>query len=200
MPNQPFGLALNGLALPAPETFKRPLGWSNRKRPRFDRQVALTRFFPGRRAASLKGLIALSYQPARPDEDARVDEDRFNELVNEAVDGLPEEFATRLENVDVVVAAAPSEQTLREMGLAGRGTLLGLYRGVPQTRRTSRYGNVPPDQIVIYREPILAKARAECAGGDLDGTVRAMVGRTVLHEIGHHFGLSEADLRRIDYG
>jgi len=59
MPNQPFGLALNGLVLAAPETFKRPFGWSNRKRPRFDRQVALTRFFPGRRADRLKGLMAL---------------------------------------------------------------------------------------------------------------------------------------------
>lgn len=164
------------------------------------RRVPVGQAQGGLRPTAQETFAALSYQPARPDEDARVDEDRFNELVNEAVDDLPEEFATRLENVDVVVAAAPSERTLREMGLAGRGTLLGLYRGVPQTRRTSRYGNVPPDQIVIYREPILAKARAECDGGDLDATVRAMVGRTVLHEIGHHFGLSEADLRRIDYG
>ena len=128
-----------------------------------------------------------------------MDDGRFNELVNEAVDGLPEAFAARLENVDVVTAAAPSGRTLREVGLEGGGTLLGLYRGVPQTRRTTRYGNVPPDQIVIYREPILAKARAECPDGDLDATVRALVRKTVLHEIGHHFGLSEADLRRIDY-
>ena len=126
--------------------------------------------------------------------------DRFDELVNEAVDGLPAEFATRLENVDVVAAAAPSARTLRDMGLAGRGTLLGLYRGIPQTRRTTRYGNVLPDEIVIYREPILAKARAECPDGALDATVRALVRKTVLHEIGHHFGLSEAELRRIDYG
>ncbi|HUU92324.1 MAG TPA: metallopeptidase family protein, partial [Phycisphaerae bacterium] len=94
----------------------------------------------------------------------------------------------------------PSARTLREVGLKGGGTLLGLYRGVPQTRRTTRYGNVPPDQIVIYREPILAKARAECADGDLGAAVRALVRTTVLHEIGHHFGLSEADLRRIDCG
>jgi len=133
------------------------------------------------------------------DKDARVNEDRFNELVNEAVDGLPEEFAARLENVDVVTVAAPSARTLREVGLKGGGTLLGLYRGVPQTRRTTRYGNVPPDQIVIYREPILAKARAECADGDLCAAVRTLVRTTVLHEIGHHFGLSEADLGRIDY-
>ncbi|KPJ76615.1 MAG: hypothetical protein AMS14_01895 [Planctomycetes bacterium DG_20] len=128
-----------------------------------------------------------------------MNEDRFDELVNEAVDGLPEEFAARLENVDVVTAAAPSARTLREVGLKTGGTLLGLYRGVPQTRRTTRYGNVPPDQIVIYRKPILAQARAECADGDLDAAVRALVRTTVLHEVGHHFGLSEADLRRIDY-
>ena len=97
------------------------------------------------------------------------------------------------------MAGAPSARTLRDMGLAGRGTLLGLYRGIPQTRRTTRYGNVLPDEIVIYREPILEKARAECPDGDRDATVRALVRKTVLHEIGHHFGLSEAELRRIDY-
>jgi predicted Zn-dependent protease with MMP-like domain len=128
-----------------------------------------------------------------------MDLDRFQELVDEAVASLPPEFARRLDNIDVVAAEAPSRATLREMGIR-RGTLLGLYRGVPHTRRTTAYGAVAPDQVLIYRLPVLAAAREAVAdGGDLDEAVRDQVRRTVLHEIGHHFGLSEADLRRLEY-
>jgi len=131
-----------------------------------------------------------------------MDPDRFQDLVDEAVASLPTDLARRMENVDVVVAEAPSARRLREMGVAPGGTLLGAYRGVPRTRRTHAYGAVAPDQIVIYRRPVLAAARqaAEDAGGDLDEAVRDQVRRTVLHEIGHHFGLGEAELRRLGYG
>jgi len=128
-----------------------------------------------------------------------MDRRRFERLVDEALASLPEAFARRLENVEVVVAEAPSRRTLRQMGIR-RGTLLGLYRGVPQTERGTGYAAVPPDQIVIYRRPILAAAREACeAGGDLDEAVREQVRRTVLHEIGHHFGLREDDLRRVGF-
>jgi len=127
--------------------------------------------------------------------------DHFEELVEEALEGLPPEFAERLENIDVEVEVRPSRRTLRQMGLLGRGTLLGLYQGIPQTRRTSNYGNVLPDRIVIYREPILEEAEAvsDEEGEDLDAAVRKIVRRTVLHEVGHHFGLSDGELRRLDY-
>jgi len=126
-----------------------------------------------------------------------MDDERFQELVDEAVAGLPEEFASRLDNVDVVVRRRPSRETLRRMGLRRGRTLLGLYHGVPQTRRTTAYSLVMPDRIEIYREPILAMAREECGEGqELDDLVRQEVRRTVLHEIGHHFGLDEDDLRR----
>jgi len=135
-----------------------------------------------------------------------VDAERFEELVDEAAESLPPEFAERLDNVDVVVEARPSPRLLRKMGLAGRGTLLGLYEGVPQTRRDHAYGAVLPDRIVIYREPVLAEAAARAGGaadaateGDaFDRAVRDVVRTTVLHEIGHHFGLSEGDLRRYE--
>lgn len=127
--------------------------------------------------------------------------DHFEELVEVALEGLPPEFAARLENIDVEVEARPSRRTLRQMGLLGRGTLLGLYQGIPQTRRTTHYGNVLPDRIVIYREPILEEADAvsDEEGEDLDAAVRKIVRRTVLHEVGHHFGLSDGELRRLDY-
>jgi predicted Zn-dependent protease with MMP-like domain len=135
-----------------------------------------------------------------------MDAERFEKLVDEAVGSLPTEFADRLDNVDVVVEARPSRPLLRKMGLAGRGTLLGLYEGVPQIRRDHAYGAVLPDRIVIYREPVLAEAaeraaRAVDAAGADDAfarVVRDVVRATVLHEIGHHFGLDEEDLRRYE--
>jgi predicted Zn-dependent protease with MMP-like domain len=131
----------------------------------------------------------------------RVDPDHFEELVEESLEGLPPEFAARLENVDVEVEVRPSRRTLRQMGLLGRGTLLGLYHGIPQTRRTSDYGNVLPDRIVIYREPVLKEAEAvsDEESENLDAAIRKVVRQTVLHEIGHHFGLSDDELRRLDY-
>ena len=125
---------------------------------------------------------------------------RFEELVEEALENLPEQFAARLENVDVVVEGQPSRRTLREMEIPQGGTLFGLYQGIPQTERTTAYGAVMPDRIIIYREPILDEADAMCPeDGDFEETVRQVVRRTVLHEIGHHFGLSDEDLDRLDY-
>lgn len=130
-----------------------------------------------------------------------MDPDYFEELVDEALEDLPEEFADRLDNIDVVVQARPSRKILREMGLLGRRTLLGLYQGVPQTRRDTNYGNVMPDRILIFREPILDEADATCPrDGDFDEAVRQVVLKTVLHEVGHHFGLSDEDLERLQYG
>ncbi len=70
-------------------------------------------------------------------------------------------------------------------------TLLGLYEGVPQTRRTEAYGMVLPDRIIIFRRPILAMCRSEAE-------VEAEIGRVVRHEIAHHFGMDEEELRRIE--
>ncbi len=134
-----------------------------------------------------------------------MDAERFEQLVDEAVADLPREFADRLDNVDVVVEESPSRRVLRRMGLGPGRTLLGLYEGVPQTRRTHAYGAVLPDRIVIYRGPVLAEARVRAAESAshasesaLDEAVRAVVRGTVLHEIGHHFGLSEADLEKYE--
>jgi len=136
-----------------------------------------------------------------------MDAERFEALVDEAVAALPPEFADRLDNVDVVVEEFPSRRLLRRMGLGPGRTLLGLYEGVPQTRRDHAYGAVLPDRIVIYRRPVLAEAReravparrdAPLDESALDEAVRQVVRATVLHEIGHHFGLGEADLEKYE--
>jgi predicted Zn-dependent protease with MMP-like domain len=118
-----------------------------------------------------------------------VNRERFEELVVEAVDGLPEEFLEKLENVDVVVEASPNR---KQLAGAGRGmTLLGLYEGVPHTGRTRGYNMILPDRITIFQKPIEAICRSE-------KEVVAEVQRVVQHEIAHHFGLDDNLLRRIE--
>jgi predicted Zn-dependent protease with MMP-like domain len=115
--------------------------------------------------------------------------ERFEELVAKAVDDLPEEFRAELENVDVVVQDSPSK---RQLARIGRGmTLLGLYEGVPQIKRTQGYGMVLPDRIVIFQKPIQDQCRSQAER-------EAEIGRVVRHERAHHFGMDEEELRRIE--
>jgi predicted Zn-dependent protease with MMP-like domain len=117
-------------------------------------------------------------------------EDRFEQLVADAWEALPEEFRERLDNVEVVVEAWPDPATLRRAGMRHRSQLLGFYHGVPQTHRTHRYGSVLPDKISIYRQPIMMR----CRNWD---EVRQMVARVLKHELGHHFGIDDDRLREL---
>ncbi len=114
----------------------------------------------------------------------------FEELVAEALDSLPPDIQEKLENVEVVVEWRPSPAQMRRMGLGPGQTLFGLYEGVPLTERTSGYGLVLPDKITIFRQPIEAYCRT-------DEQVRQTVRRTVLHELAHHFGISDDRLREL---
>lgn len=112
----------------------------------------------------------------------------FDQLVEEAVLGLPEEFARRLENIEIVVEEEPDVDTVERMKLERGRVLLGLYHGVPRTQRHEGAPPLYPDRISIYRRPILAICRTA-------DEVRGQVRDTVIHEIGHHFGLTDADMR-----
>ena len=119
----------------------------------------------------------------------RVSDERFEALIADALDAVPPELASAIENVAVVVADWPTADQRR----GGRGTLLGLYEGVPLTRRDpTSYAGVAPDRITIFRGPLCARATDEA---DLAAQVRA----TVLHEVGHYFGLSDARLRELGW-
>ncbi len=122
-----------------------------------------------------------------------MNQEEFARLVNKALEDLPEEFLTRLENIDVVVEEEPTPAQLRKSGLRRDETLLGLYVGVPQTRRTSYYGMVLPDKITIFQKPIEAKCRN-------DAELYAEISRVVKHEIAHHFGISDERLDEIENG
>ncbi len=122
-----------------------------------------------------------------------MDRERFEWLVARAVDSLPEEFRTRLENIDVVVEDWPTPSQLAEVGLKEGHTLLGLYQGVPLTRRGGHYGLVPPDKITIFQKPIEAKCRD-------DSRITAEIQKVVRHEIAHHFGIGDGRLRQLERG
>jgi predicted Zn-dependent protease with MMP-like domain len=110
-----------------------------------------------------------------------VEDDRFEAMVTEALDGLPPELGRRMRNVAVTV----------EHGCGPRG-LLGLYRGVPLTKRTTHYAGVLPDQITIYQQAICAICRTEA-------DVVEQVRRTIVHEVGHHFGIGDGRLRELGW-
>ncbi|UCD71512.1 MAG: metallopeptidase family protein [Syntrophobacterales bacterium] len=121
----------------------------------------------------------------------RLSRDEFEKLVSKALEDLPKGFRERMENIVVVVEEAPSQEIMRELGLTSPLGLLGLYQGVPLKHRGVRYGNVLPDRIVIYQRPIEALVRTR-------GELLIQIRRTVMHEIGHFFGLAESDLREIE--
>jgi predicted Zn-dependent protease with MMP-like domain len=108
-----------------------------------------------------------------------VDEDTFGRLVEEALDSIPPELGRLMRNVAVLVE-----------DYGGSPNLLGLYQGVPLTSRTSSYGGVLPDRITIYRLPLCRRAR------DLEDVVR-QVRHTVIHEVAHHFGISDERLEEL---
>lgn len=115
--------------------------------------------------------------------------ERFEELVDEALESIPTGFWAVIENLVVVVEDRPSRHQLDRVGIPASHTLLGLYEGVPLTERNHTYGLVAPDKITIFRIPILQM----CPPGD-EAAVREQVRRTVLHEVAHHFGISDERL------
>lgn len=117
----------------------------------------------------------------------------FEEIVAEVLDGLPEDFAEKLENVQVTIETRPTSGDLRATGLPDGSALLGLYHGVPQPVRGMGYMLVLPDKISIYKEPIENFCRR--TGTPVDEMIR----KVVLHEIAHHFGIKDSRLRELGY-
>jgi len=123
---------------------------------------------------------------------SRITLERFEELAAEALDSIPDTLWDVIDNVVIIVEEWPSRSQMEAAGIASGNLLLGLYEGVPLTQRTRGYGLLPPDKITIFRQSILRV----CPPRDEDA-VRAQVRRTVLHEIAHHFGISDARLHEL---
>lgn len=116
---------------------------------------------------------------------------RFEHLVAEAIESIPQQFRDHMKNVAVVVEDEPTDDLLDDMGIEPPGTLLGLYQGTPLTERPWDYGNQLPDRVVLYQGPI------EDASEDDDDVV-VCIGETLIHEVGHYFGFDEDELEEIE--
>ena len=117
--------------------------------------------------------------------------EQFQRLVIEAVALIPKRFRREMKNLALVVEDEPSAELLAEMEIEPPDSLYGLYQGTPLPERTWAYGNNLPDRITIFQRPI----EEEC---DDDDEVRAVIGETLIHEVGHYFGMSEEEIEDIE--
>ena len=115
----------------------------------------------------------------------------FERLVADALTRIPRRFRKALSNLAIVVENEPSPDLLAEMEIEPPDTLLGLYQGTPLTERRWDYGNTLPDRILLFQGPL------ERASDDEDDLVVA-IGETLIHEIGHYFGMSEEQIEEIE--
>ena len=120
-----------------------------------------------------------------------MDRKEFEQLVAEALASIPRRFRKTMQNIAIVVEDEPSPELLADMEIEPPDTLLGLYQGTPLTERTSAYGNTLPDRVLIFQGP------HERAAEDENDLVVA-IGETLIHEIGHYFGLSEEEIEEIE--
>ncbi|MFH0969092.1 MAG: metallopeptidase family protein [Patescibacteria group bacterium] len=119
----------------------------------------------------------------------RIKQKVFKGIVETGVADIPDRFLQKLNNVSVVIEGEPAPEQIGKFNLRHGWTLFGLYEGVPQISRGSNYGLVLPDKITIFQKPIEQAAR------NLDD-VKEIVKNTVWHEIAHHFGMNEAEVRQ----
>jgi predicted Zn-dependent protease with MMP-like domain len=124
-----------------------------------------------------------------------VNREVFERLVAEALDGLPEELRAHMENVEVTIAEWPTALNLADAGMEKneREWLLGLYSGIPLTERGTGYAGVLPDLITLFQGPI-----QRVAGSDPEA-IREEVRVTVIHELGHYFGISDDRLEELGW-
>lgn len=115
----------------------------------------------------------------------------FERLLVEAVALIPKRFRREIKNLALVVEDEPSLELLAEMDIEPPDSLYGLYQGTPLTERSWQYGNQLPDRITLFQQPI----EEDCEDED---EVRAMIGETLIHEVGHYFGMSEEQIEEIE--
>lgn len=115
----------------------------------------------------------------------------FEQRVKEAVATIPPKFRRAVSNLAIVIEDEPSGALLEEMEIEPPDSLFGLYQGTPLTERTWGYGNTLPDRITLYQGPI------EDASENDDDVV-VCIGETLIHELGHYFGLSEEEIEEIE--
>ena len=117
--------------------------------------------------------------------------EKFESLVADALASIPRRFRDAMNNLAIVVEDEPSRALLREMEIEAPGTLLGLYTGTPLTERRWDYGNTLPDRILLFQRPLERES-------DDDEDLMVAIAETLIHEIGHYFGMSEEQIEEIE--
>jgi predicted Zn-dependent protease with MMP-like domain len=120
-----------------------------------------------------------------------MDRQKFEELALKAIKSLPQEFQEKLDNVDMIIEDLPSASQAKKLRLRQGSQLLGLYEGVPQINRGQSYNLVLPDKITLFQKSIELLS-------DSDREIEIEIGKTIRHEIAHHFGIDDATLRKIE--
>ena len=123
----------------------------------------------------------------------QLSEEEFEDLVAEAVESLPPAFDEYLEEIVIDVEPMPDAETVERLGLRDTRTLLGLFHGVPLTEQSATAPRLWPNRVVIYQKNIERFSRTR-------RSALRQIRKTVLHEVGHHFGLNEDDLSALGYG
>lgn len=117
--------------------------------------------------------------------------EKFEKLVEEALVDLPKEFKKLIDNLVVIVEKEAHPETYRQTGTHPFNRILGTYHGVPFKHRGPYYGNNPPDVIAIYQKPIEEICTTE-------EEIKKEVRKVVIHEIGHYFGFSDNEMKKIE--
>jgi predicted Zn-dependent protease with MMP-like domain len=125
--------------------------------------------------------------------------DLFDQQLELVLEELPQQVQNFMNDVPLVVEDYPSDEIMRRMRVRNRSSLCGLYTGIPLTQRSINHSGVPSDVIHIYRQGILSQVRLPGGGYD-SAALRNQIRYTILHEYGHHVGLSERELRQLGYG
>ena len=115
----------------------------------------------------------------------------FEKLVKESISELPEKIRQKMDNLALCVEKRPTAEQLRKTGIRYGGLLLGLYEGVPQTKWGRGFGMILPDKITIFQDSIEKFARTP-------EKIKKLVKTTVWHEIAHHFGFNEKQVRELE--
>ena len=168
-------------------------GRARRAVPEEEMDAGLRHVHPARPAhlqadAALQGL----QRPARLRLRQPMTRERFRELVAEAIDTIPRRFAQEVKNLAIVVEDEPSAELLAEMEMDPDDVLFGLYQGTPLPERHWDYGNTLPDRITLYQAVI----EDECEGDE--DCIVGEIGDTLIHELGHYFGMSEDEIMEIE--
>ena len=117
--------------------------------------------------------------------------EKFERLVADAIALIPKRFRREMKNIAIIVEDEPSAELLEEMEIDPPDSLYGLYQGTPLPERSATWGNTLPDCVTLFQKII----EEDC---DDDDDVRMVIGETLIHEIGHYFGLSEEEIEDIE--